>query len=121
MNLGVEDRVYCKENGYVIFIVKSISSFLDSSDAASSLHGIIWSSCVPPNVRFFAWQATWGKALVENNRIFFGLSPSFLVHYFLFFLYFILFPFCSILLYIYIYVCVCVCVSILCNTHSLIQ
>ena len=42
---------------------------------------------------------------VENHRIFSGLSPSFLVHYFHSFLYFILFhSFIYIYIYIYIYI-----------------
>ena len=50
---------------------------------------------------------------VENLRIFYGLSPSFLIHYFP--------SFCILFCFLFVpFFCIYIGVSILCNTHSLI-
>lgn len=45
------------------FSVKFLYSVLELSDPLLFLWSIIWSSCVPPKMGFFSWEATWGKTL----------------------------------------------------------
>ncbi|KAL6332055.1 hypothetical protein AAG906_020734 [Vitis piasezkii] len=45
------------------FSVKSLYSILEPEDPTLFLRSIIWRSCAPPKVAFFAWETTWGKAL----------------------------------------------------------
>lgn len=51
----------------VIFPVKSFYSALEGSSTVSFLKSIIWSPFVPTKVGFFAWKATWGKALTLDQ------------------------------------------------------
>ena len=40
---------------------------LDSSPAIDFPYRLIWNPAVPPKIGFFAWEATWGKALTLNQ------------------------------------------------------
>ncbi|KAL6331568.1 hypothetical protein AAG906_011508 [Vitis piasezkii] len=50
-----------------IFSVKSLYNTLESSCAVSFLWSIIWSPYVPTKVGFFAWEASWGKVLTQDQ------------------------------------------------------
>ena len=50
-----------------IFSVKSLYNTLDSGGAVPFPWRIIWSPCVPTKVGFFAWEASWGKVLTQDQ------------------------------------------------------
>ncbi|RVW58324.1 Regulator of telomere elongation helicase 1 [Vitis vinifera] len=64
---GVEDRVVWKVSKNEIFSVKSLYNSLDHSYAGPFPWNIIWSPCVPTKVGFFAWEASWGKVLTQDQ------------------------------------------------------
>ena len=60
------------------FSVKSLNSVLEPNDLLLFSWSIIWSSCMPPKVAFFAWKATWGKALsLDQVQRRFSLANNF--------------------------------------------
>ena len=66
LTVGVEDRVVWKVSKNEIFSVKSLYS-LDPSCAVPFPWSIIWSPCVPTKVGFFAWEASLGKVLTQDQ------------------------------------------------------
>ena len=50
-----------------IFSVKSCFNSLDHSSAVPFPWRIIWSTFVPTKVGFFAWEASWGKVLTQDQ------------------------------------------------------
>ncbi|RVW92453.1 hypothetical protein CK203_042697 [Vitis vinifera] len=64
---GLEDRVLWKASKNGIFSVKSLYNTLESSRAVPFPGSIIWSPCVPTKVGFFAWEASWGKVLTQDQ------------------------------------------------------
>ena len=66
LTVGVEDRVVWKVSKNEIFFVKSLYS-LDPSCAVPFPWSIIWSPCVPTKVGFFAWEASLGKVLTQDQ------------------------------------------------------
>ena len=62
---GLEDSVVWKEANNEIFYVKSLYNTLDPSRAVPFPWSIIWSPGVPTKVGFFAWEASWGKVLIQ--------------------------------------------------------
>ncbi|KAL6345789.1 hypothetical protein AAG906_017541 [Vitis piasezkii] len=64
---GLEDRVLWKASKNGIFSVKSLYNTLESSRAVPFPWSIIWSPCVPTKVGFFAWEASWGKVLTQDQ------------------------------------------------------
>ncbi|KAJ9702668.1 hypothetical protein PVL29_004414 [Vitis rotundifolia] len=64
----VEDRVLWKETKCEKFSVKSLYKALVSGPPVSFPLTVIWKVCVQPRVRFFGWEASWGKALWTNFR-----------------------------------------------------
>ncbi|RVW24664.1 putative ribonuclease H protein [Vitis vinifera] len=67
LNAGLEDRVVWNASKNGIFSVKSLYNTLDSGGAVSFPWRIIWSPCVPTKVGFFAWEASWGKVLTQDQ------------------------------------------------------
>ncbi|RVX06893.1 hypothetical protein CK203_015021 [Vitis vinifera] len=65
--VGMEDRVLWNASKNGIFSVKSLYNTLDSSGAVPFPWRIIWSPCVPTKVGFFAWEASWGKVLTQDQ------------------------------------------------------
>ena len=62
-----EDRVIQTVSKSGKFSIISLYSVLEPSDPLLFPQSIIWSSCVPSKVAFFAWEATWGKALTLDH------------------------------------------------------
>ena len=67
LNSNLEDRVLWKETKDEIFSVKSLYSALDSRSVVQFPKSVIWSPCVPTNVGFFVWEASWGKVLTLDQ------------------------------------------------------
>nr|CAN72177.1 hypothetical protein VITISV_012537 [Vitis vinifera] len=67
LNADLEDRMVWKETKDGIFSVKSCFNSLDHSSAVPFPWRIIWSSFVPSKVGFFAWEASWGKVLTQDQ------------------------------------------------------
>ncbi|RVX00739.1 putative ribonuclease H protein [Vitis vinifera] len=67
LNVGMEDRVLWNASKNGIFSVKSLYNTLDSGGAVPFPWRIIWSPCVPTKVGFFAWEASWGKVLTQDQ------------------------------------------------------
>ncbi|RVX20185.1 Transposon TX1 uncharacterized 149 kDa protein [Vitis vinifera] len=65
--VGMEDRVLWNASKNRIFFVKSLYNTLDSGGAVPFPWRIIWSPCVPTKVGFFAWEASWGKVLTQDQ------------------------------------------------------
>ncbi|WKA03436.1 hypothetical protein VitviT2T_021543 [Vitis vinifera] len=65
--VGLEDRVLWNASKNEIFFVKSLYNTLDSSGSVPFPWRIIWSPCVPTKVGFFAWEASWGKVLTQDQ------------------------------------------------------
>ena len=65
--VGLEDRVVWKETKNEIFSVKSLYNTLEPSCVVPFPWSIIWSPCVPTNVGFFAWEASWEKVLTLDQ------------------------------------------------------
>ena len=63
VNRDEEDRMLWMPLRCGKFSVKSLYSILEPKDPTLFLRNIIWRSCAPPKVAFFAWETTWGKAL----------------------------------------------------------
>ena len=85
------NRVYRDVEGRVIWTVLRIENFsvksfyyvLEPSDCLLFPRSIIWRSCVPPKMAFFAWEATWGKPLTFDQvqrRGFSFANKCFLCH-----------------------------------------
>ena len=64
---SLEDRVVWKVSKNGIFSVKSLYNSLNPSYAVPFPWSIIWSPCVPTKVGFFAWEASWGKVLTQDQ------------------------------------------------------
>ncbi|RVX20823.1 Protein HUA2-like 3 [Vitis vinifera] len=64
---NMEDRVQWEEAKDGLFSVKSFYSTLEGSRVVPFPYSIIWSSCAPPKVGFFAWEASWGKVLTLDQ------------------------------------------------------
>ena len=67
LNADLEDRMVWKESKDGIFSVKSCFNSLDHSSAVPFPWRIIWSTFVPTKVGFFAWEASWGKVLTQDQ------------------------------------------------------
>ncbi|RVW51826.1 hypothetical protein CK203_085751 [Vitis vinifera] len=67
LNANVEDRMVWKETKNEIFTVKSLYNSLDHSCVVPFPWSIIWSPYVPTKVGFFAWEASWGKVLTQDQ------------------------------------------------------
>ncbi|RVW48620.1 Transposon TX1 uncharacterized 149 kDa protein [Vitis vinifera] len=67
LNVGMEDRVVWNASKNETFSVKSLYNTLDSGGAVPFPWRIIWSPCVPTKVGFFAWEASWGKVLTQDQ------------------------------------------------------
>ena len=67
LNADLEDRMVWNETKDGIFSVKSCFNSLDHSSAVPFPWRIIWSTFVPTKVGFFAWEASWGKVLTQNQ------------------------------------------------------
>ena len=65
--INLEDGLWWKEAKDGNFSVKSFYSALEGSSTVLFLKNIIWSPGVPTKVSFFAWEATWGKALTMDQ------------------------------------------------------
>ena len=55
------------ESKSVTFFVKSLYASLEIGSFVQFPIGVVWNTWVPPKVSFFAWEATWGKALTLNQ------------------------------------------------------
>ena len=67
VNRDEEDRVRWIETKNGKFIVKSLYMALESGTSISFHWSNIWKEWVHPRVSFFAWEATWGKALTLDQ------------------------------------------------------
>ena len=67
MHTNMEDRVQWKEPKDSLFSIKACYSSLEGSSTIPFSNSIIWSSCAPPKVGFFAWKASWGKILTLDQ------------------------------------------------------
>ena len=67
VNRDEEDRVRWIETKNGKFIVKSLYMALESRTLISFPWSNIWKEWVHPRVSFFAWEATWGKALTLDQ------------------------------------------------------
>ena len=67
LNADLEDRMVWNETKDGIFSVKSCFNSLDHSSAVPFPWRIIWSTFVPTKVGFFAWEASWGKVLTQDQ------------------------------------------------------
>ncbi|RVX04363.1 hypothetical protein CK203_018436 [Vitis vinifera] len=65
--INLEDSLWWKEAKGGNFSVKSFYSALEGSSTVLFPKSSIWSPCVPTKVSFFAWEATWGKALTMDQ------------------------------------------------------
>ena len=64
---NLEDRIPWKEVTDDNFFVKSFYSAMEGSSTVPFPKSIIWSPCVPTKVGFFAWESSWGKALILDQ------------------------------------------------------
>ncbi|KAJ9680532.1 hypothetical protein PVL29_019761 [Vitis rotundifolia] len=67
LNAELEDRMVWNVTKNGIFSVKSCFNSLDNSSAVPFPWRIIWSPFVPTKVGFFAWEASWGKVLTQDQ------------------------------------------------------
>ncbi|RVX12073.1 Protein detoxification 45, chloroplastic [Vitis vinifera] len=67
LNADVEDRMVWKETKNEIFTVMSLYNSLDHSSAVLFPWKIIWCPYVPTKVGCFAWEASWGKLLTQDQ------------------------------------------------------
>ena len=65
--INSEDKLLWKEAKDGSFSIKSFYSALEGSNTVPFPKSIIWSPFVPTKVGFFAWEATWGKALILDQ------------------------------------------------------
>ena len=63
----VEDQVIWTKAKEGRFSVKSLYKELELERLGDFLARVIWNSLVPPRVSFFAWKATWKKALTLDR------------------------------------------------------
>ena len=59
----VEDTVSWTETKSGKFSVKSLYIALEAGGSSLFPSSFIWNANVQPKISFFAWEATWGKAL----------------------------------------------------------
>ena len=79
-----EDKVCWVDTKSGTFFVKSLYASLKTGRVVQFPSSVVWNAWVPPKVCFFAWEATWGKALTLDqlqrrgwslaNRCFLSLS-----------------------------------------------
>ena len=60
-------NILWKETKDEKFSVKSLYSALEPRSAVPFPRNIIWSPCVPTQMDFFAWEATWGNVLTLDQ------------------------------------------------------
>ncbi|RVW93977.1 Retrovirus-related Pol polyprotein from transposon RE1 [Vitis vinifera] len=63
----VEDKVSWTETKSGKFSVKSLYLAIEAGGSARFPSSLIWSANVQPKISFFAWEATWGKALTLDK------------------------------------------------------
>nr|CAN70867.1 hypothetical protein VITISV_027610 [Vitis vinifera] len=63
----VEDRVSWTETKSGKFSVKSLYLAIEAGGSARFPSSLIWNANVQPKISFFAWEATWGKALTLDK------------------------------------------------------
>ena len=61
VNLLEKDSLRWKIDGNGSFTVKANFTHLEGGTLISMPTKLLWNSCVPPKVGFFAWKARWGK------------------------------------------------------------
>ncbi|RVW76360.1 putative ribonuclease H protein [Vitis vinifera] len=62
-----EDRVIWTASNNGAFSVRSLYSMMEPGAFLCSLVERIWKVRVPPKVAFFAWEASWGKVLTQEQ------------------------------------------------------
>ena len=62
-----EDKLLLKNDKEKGFSVKSMYKGFDPSPAFDFPYRLVWNPVVPPKIRVFAWEATWGKVLTLNQ------------------------------------------------------
>ena len=67
VNVDEEDRERWLDLKDGLFSVKSLYRALQPVSLVSFPLKIIWNSCVQPKLSFFAWEASWGKALTLDR------------------------------------------------------
>ncbi|RVW35300.1 putative ribonuclease H protein [Vitis vinifera] len=63
----VEDRVSWTETKSGKFSVKSLYLAIEAGGSARFPSSLIWNANVQPKISFFAWEATWGKAITLDK------------------------------------------------------
>ncbi|KAL6348179.1 hypothetical protein AAG906_002801 [Vitis piasezkii] len=63
----VEDKVSWTETKSGKFSVKSLYLAIEAGGSARFPSSLIWNENVQPKISFFAWEATWGKALTLDK------------------------------------------------------
>ena len=64
---GKEDKVCWVETKSGTFSIKSLYASLETGRVVQFPSSVVWKAWVPPNVCFFAWEATWRKALTLDQ------------------------------------------------------
>ena len=64
---GKEDKVCWVETKRGTFSVKSLYASLETGSVVQFPPSIVCNAWVPPQVMFFAWEATWGKVLTLDQ------------------------------------------------------
>ena len=62
-----EDRVIWTASNNGVFSVRSLYSMMELGGLSLSPSERIWRARVPPKVAFFAWEASWGKVLTQEQ------------------------------------------------------
>ena len=62
-----EDKIIFKGSRNDVFSVSSMCRVLDRSPQVAFPYRIIWNPALPPRLRFFGWEASWGKVLTLDQ------------------------------------------------------
>ena len=67
VDLLERDRLFWKEDKNGMYIVKENYKMIEGGNPRVVPLNLLLNSCVPPKVRFFAWEAWWGEILTMEQ------------------------------------------------------
>ena len=67
VDLLERDRLFWKGDKNDMYIVKENYKMIKGGNPRVVPLNLLWNSCVPPKLRFFAWEAWWGKILTMEQ------------------------------------------------------
>ena len=63
----IEDKLLLKGSNHGNFSVRTMYSGLDLSPDIDFPFRSVWNSVIPYKIRFFAWEASWGKVITLDQ------------------------------------------------------